>query len=36
MARIKVCGVCWKPVRECICEDAPELGDDGEGGTEAA
>lgn len=21
MARIKVCGVCWKPVRECICED---------------
>jgi len=25
MARVRVCGVCWKPVKECICdEDAPE------------
>lgn len=24
MARVKVCGVCWKPVNECICDDAPE------------
>jgi hypothetical protein len=21
MARVKICGVCWKPVAECICED---------------
>jgi hypothetical protein len=21
MARIRVCGVCMKPVRECICDD---------------
>lgn len=21
MARIKVCGECWKPVAECICDD---------------
>lgn len=21
MARVRVCGVCWKPVKECICED---------------
>jgi hypothetical protein len=27
MARVKVCGVCWKPVAECICDDEPE--DDG-------
>ena len=24
MARVKVCGVCWKPVAECICDDEPE------------
>lgn len=24
MARIRVCGVCWKPVAECICDDEPE------------
>ena len=31
MARIRVCGVCLKPVRECICDDeraALEDGDD--------
>lgn len=33
MARIKVCGECWKPVAECICPDedpeaAPDDGDD--------
>ena len=21
MGRVRVCGVCWKPVKECICED---------------
>ena len=21
MARVRVCGVCWKPVKECICDD---------------
>ena len=31
MARVKVCGVCWKPVAECICDDEPD-----EGGPEAA
>ena len=30
MARIRVCGVCMKPVRECICdEDGPEPDEDG-------
>jgi len=24
MARVKVCGVCWKPVRECVCEDGDD------------
>jgi hypothetical protein len=24
MARVKVCGVCWKPVAECICPDPDE------------
>jgi len=24
MARVRVCGVCWKPVRECICDDEAE------------
>jgi hypothetical protein len=24
MARVKVCGVCWKPTAECICDDEPE------------
>lgn len=23
MARVRVCGVCWKPVAECICDDEP-------------
>lgn len=26
MARVKVCGVCWKPVNECICDDDAEPG----------
>lgn len=21
MARVKICGVCWKPVAECICTE---------------
>ena len=21
MARIRICGVCWKPLKECLCED---------------
>lgn len=25
MARVKVCGVCWKPLPECICDDEPEF-----------
>lgn len=29
MARVKVCGVCWKPVAECICDDEPEPDGDG-------
>ncbi len=32
MARIRVCGVCLQPVRDCICEDdGPQdpAGDDG-------
>jgi len=24
MARVRCCGVCRKPVRECICDDEPE------------
>jgi hypothetical protein len=24
MARVKICGVCWKPVAECICDDEPD------------
>ena len=27
MARVKVCGVCWKPVKECICDDDSEAPD---------
>jgi hypothetical protein len=23
MARIKVCGECWKPVAECLCDEDP-------------
>ena len=25
MARVMVCGVCRKPVAECICDDEPEF-----------
>ena len=25
VARVKVCGVCWKPVLECICDEDPEF-----------
>ena len=32
MARVKVCGVCWKPVNECICDD-DEPGEAGQYGT---
>ena len=21
MVRIRICGVCWKPLKECLCED---------------
>ena len=28
MARVRVCGVCWKPVLECICDDEPEFTSD--------
>ncbi len=24
MARVRVCGVCLKPVRECICDDTED------------
>lgn len=30
MARIRVCGVCLKPVRECICDDEPGGPEDGD------
>lgn len=30
MARVKVCGECWKPVAECICDDDSQ----GQDGTE--
>lgn len=24
MARVRVCGVCMRPVADCICDDEPE------------
>lgn len=30
MARVRVCGVCLKPVRECICEDEEPEGSEDE------
>lgn len=39
MARVKVCGECWKPLAECICDDDPgprvPAGDDGTDGEAA-
>jgi hypothetical protein len=32
MARVKVCGECWKPVAECICDDEAAPDDDEEDG----
>ena len=31
MARIRVCGECFKPVRECICDEDAELAMDIDG-----
>lgn len=31
MARVKVCGVCWKPVAECICDDEDESTEEDDG-----
>ena len=28
MARVKVCGTCWRPVLECTCDDDPEFTSD--------
>jgi hypothetical protein len=24
MARVRMCITCWKPARECICDDGPD------------
>lgn len=31
MARIRVCGVCYKPVNECICGEEPDNEPDSDG-----
>lgn len=36
MARIRVCGVCLKPVRECLCDDEPEPGEPQDGSEDDA
>jgi len=40
VARVRMCITCWKPERECLCDDEPtgaEIdGMDGDDGDEAA
>jgi DTW domain-containing protein YfiP len=34
MARVRVCGVCWKPVAECLCDEDPRAPAEPQDGSE--